>query len=299
MLGERYLVIRDSLKGKGDQRALGEVIIAYENARDQYEKDLLIRDRKRAIAGGIAVILILSVFFYLRNRYKQKALKVLQGKNQEIEARNHQIELLFRELNHRVKNNLMVISSLLKLQARQLTDEGARSAIQESRNRVEAMGLIHQKLYQNAQISHIRLSDYLRKLVPNLLASYGFSTQSVDLEMEIADMEITIDTAVPLGLVVNELVSNAFKYAYKNVDAPWLKVSLQPQGEQLELLVQDNGPGLPEEFNNRREGSFGLKLVHSLTRQMRGKLTISNRPGACFQLLVQDTPKNANKPSDG
>lgn len=298
-LSDRYLIVRDSLKGKGDQRALGDIIIGYEKARDQFEKDQLIRDRQWTLAGGILVILLVSGFFMARFRYKQKAIGLLREKNKEIKARNHQIELLFRELNHRVKNNLMVISSLLKLQANQLTDETAKEAIREGRNRVEAMSLIHQKLYQNAQISHISLSEYIRKLIPNLLASYGHSTHSVNLELEVADEKITVDTAVPLGLVVNELVSNAFKYAFVSVPTPWLKVSLQAEGEQFVLKVHDNGPGLPEGFDYRNSGSFGLKLVNSLTRQMRGELKVTNEQGACFQLTVTDTPNPQKKQANG
>ena len=203
-----------------------------------------------------------------------------------IEARDKEKELLLRELHHRVKNNLQIVSSLLRLQSKQLKDENAIFAIQDSRNRVEAMSLIHQKLYQKDVLTDISIREFINNLITNISASYGAGPEKMHLDRDIEDIIVHVELAIPLGLILNELICNAYKHAFTSIANPRLVLLLKEEGQGILVKVKDNGIGMPENFDIKTSKSFGMDLVASLVKQLHGTLKLSNFEGANFEIFI-------------
>jgi two-component sensor histidine kinase len=192
-------------------------------------------------------------------------------------------EVLLKEIHHRVKNNLQVISSLLKLQSGYIKDEEALSLFTDSYNRVRSMALIHEKLYQSEDLARVNAAEYINNLITNLFRSYNVSSQKIRLAVEVESIWLDVDTAIPCGLIINELVSNALKYAFKSQEDGELFIhfSLNQQND-INLLVRDNGVGLPPDFDIEETESLGLQLVYNLTGQLNGKIQIDSSKGTSF-----------------
>lgn len=234
------------------------------------------------------------------NGQLQASHQVVSTKNRRIQEQADRLALLLRELNHRVKNNLAIVSSLLNLQSGSLADARAARAVREGRQRVEAMGLLHQHLYQTTDVAQVDLRPYLTTLLENLLATYGFDEDCFDLELTLDLTTLDVERAVPLSLILNELVTNALKHAYADVPRPWLRIMLCGQGgraAELLLEVEDNGPGMAPGQWQAAEGSFGQQLILALSAQLGGQVTTANRPGAFFQLRVVSPAPAAPAPA--
>jgi PAS domain S-box-containing protein len=190
-------------------------------------------------------------------------------------------EVLLREIHHRVKNNMQVTSSLLKLQARQIEDEGLLKILKESENRIRAMALIHEKLYRSENLASIRFKDYVQDLVRNQFASYSVSQKKVTVDLEIEDIYLEIDFATPCGMIITELVSNALKYAFPGDRKGHIMVSLRLlDNDRYELMVKDDGAGLPKDIDPKDTTSFGLYLLRLLAeKQLKGKMEIFRSNG--------------------
>lgn len=192
-------------------------------------------------------------------------------------------EELLKEVHHRVKNNLQVIISLLNMQMFQIEEERVLALFQEARNRVLAISSIHELLYRADSFANIKLTDYARQLVPGLVRFYGLEEGvRVDIVGDGATLEL--ERAVPYGMLLNELVSNACKHAFPSSQTGTLTISVQPDGRDIVLTVSDTGPGLPVGFDYRKASSLGLKLVHGLVRQVHGTLEISSPPGTTVKV---------------
>ena len=196
-------------------------------------------------------------------------------------------ETLLKEIHHRVKNNLQIISSLLALQADNVLEERARGLLLESVARVRSMALIHQKLYLANDLAHIDFDDYARTLVRELTGSLAPDTHVV---VDTEPVHLTVDLAVPLGLVLNELVTNALKHGRAADGRLDLAVDLGRAGSGFVLSVSDRGRGLPEALAIERSTSLGFKLVHSLVKQVRATLAVEREGGTCIRLTMTDTP---------
>ncbi|MGF6272400.1 PAS domain S-box-containing protein [Massilia sp. UYP11] len=200
---------------------------------------------------------------------------------------------LLKELYHRVKNNLQLIISLFNLQARTLKGGRAKRALVEAANRVRAMALVHERLYQARTLGTICLAAYVRVLCDELASAYGAGRRGISLELEVAPVEVGLDLAVPLGLLLNELVSNSLKHAFPAGRRGTIRVTLAPEpgegaaaGEQrLQLTVHDDGIGLPPETDRTSPRTLGLRLVAALSEQLHAKLVFENRNGACVRLI--------------
>jgi len=198
-------------------------------------------------------------------------------------------ETLLREIHHRVKNNLQVISGLLNLQSHYINDEEVRGIYKESQNRIKTMALIHEELYQRKDLARINLADYIQGLAENLMTSYSVSGNRIRLTMDLADADIALDTAIPCGLIINELVSNALKHAFPEGRTGDVKVSLRCRGEDsYELTVSDNGVGLPDGFDYTRTSSMGMQLVVVLAQQLNAKLEYRGESGTDFSLTFRE-----------
>jgi PAS domain S-box-containing protein len=198
-------------------------------------------------------------------------------------------ETLLKEIHHRVKNNLQVISSMLHLQSARAVDKEILIALKESQNRVDTMALIHEKLYQSKDLTVIPMAGYIGDLITNLYISFGISDDAIKAVIHVADVNFNISTAIPCGLIINELVTNCLKHAFPESRKGEIVVSLQPLSEgTYELIVSDNGVGFPENIDFRDTESLGLKLVVSLIDQLDGTMELNRTGGSTFTIRFSE-----------
>jgi PAS domain S-box-containing protein len=199
-------------------------------------------------------------------------------------------EVLLREVHHRVKNNLSVVDSLLSMQARYISDTEALKAISDSQRRIHTMSLIHEQLYQSQDVDKVDFCEYLQRLVVNLYSSTSFNASQVELKLDLKPTLLNIDTAISMGLIVNELLTNAFKYAFPNSMTGVIEVSLYESTESrnLHLVIRDNGIGIPKNVDFNGTTSLGLRLVRILAQQLRANLDLSCSIGTSFHFTFQE-----------
>ena len=191
---------------------------------------------------------------------------------------------MLKEIHHRVKNNLQIISSLLKLQSRSITDKQTLSIFSESQSRIRTMALIHESLYQSNDLSRVNFAEYITKLVTNLFRSYEINSSNIKPVVNIDDnVYLEIDIAVPCGLIINELISNSLKYAFPWGEKGKIKIALHSSNERdLTLIVSDNGVGIPKDLDLHQTKTLGLQLVINLVEQLEGDLKINSDNGTEF-----------------
>jgi PAS domain S-box-containing protein len=198
-------------------------------------------------------------------------------------------ETLLKEIHHRVKNNMQLISSLLQLQSRVIKDPDAISVFRDGQNRIRSMALIHEKLYRSSSLARVDFAGYIHSLVAILLRTYNTPSQRVSVDVKIEDISLNLDTAVPLGLLLNELISNCLKHAFPDRRPGQVIVSVQKHpGDELELIVTDNGIGMPADFEPGKSSSLGMRLIHILADQLQGSVEISIQEGTTFRLKFKE-----------
>ncbi len=203
----------------------------------------------------------------------------------QIKASLQEKEVLLKEIHHRVKNNLQIISSLLNLQAGSISDQQTIDKLQECRNRVTLMALIHEQLYQSENLGRIDFAHYIQHLATNLFVSYDISSDAIELLLNVAPVELSIDAAIPCGLMINELVTNALKYAFPPGKSGEIRIELHANTDNhLTLIISDNGIGLPQELDFQNTESLGLQLVITLTNQLKGTLELNIDMGTEFKI---------------
>ncbi|UTB32319.1 MAG: PAS domain S-box protein [Methanobacterium sp. ERen5] len=205
----------------------------------------------------------------------------------QIKSSLKEKNILLKEIHHRVKNNMQIISSLLSLQTKYVNDEEALDILKESQNRVRSMAIIHEKLYQSKDLSQINFADYIQSLVSNLFYSYNANNTHIKPVYDIEDLSLNIDTAVPCGLIISELVSNSLKYAFPTKKIGEILVSLKYMEGKYQLIVSDNGVGMPK-VNVNKLDSLGLLLVFNLTEQLEGNITIKRDHGTEFIITFEE-----------
>jgi len=209
---------------------------------------------------------------------------------EQIEGSLREKEVLLREIHHRVKNNLQIISSLLNLQAGSTDDKKANEILEESKNRVKSMALIHEKLYQTKNFSSLDIHEFIEELIKNLFSSYGIVTSNVKTDLSIDKINLNSDQAVYLGLLVNELVSNSLKHAFKSTlhddtvaGQKRIFIGIQKKSDNgYSIKIGDNGCGFPENIDFKNTESLGLQLVMSLVKQLDGEISLNNNMGTEF-----------------
>lgn len=205
--------------------------------------------------------------------------------HESLEEKN----ILLQEIHHRVKNNLQIVASLLRLQTKVISSPEVLEPLKESQNRVEAMALIHQKLYQSKNLIRINFADYIKSLAAELYRCYVMDSAQIQMQIEAAEIELSLDVANPCGLILNELISNAFKHAFPGARSGTVQVRFYVKDtDQYVLQVQDNGVGLPQHLSLPKANSLGLRLIASLTRQLRGELITESGEGSSFMLVFRD-----------
>ena len=195
---------------------------------------------------------------------------------------------MLKEIHHRVKNNLQIISSLLNLQANQVSDSRTLQALSDSQSRVRSMALIHERLYQSQSLANIDFGEYVKSLATDLFRSYRYNTTGVQLEIQADEVTLDLDQAVSCGLILNELMTNALKYAFPDGRDGTIRVELCAKpGRFLSLRVADNGIGVPTDFDTINANSLGLQLVNNLVRQLNGTLDMEHANGTAFQISFE------------
>jgi two-component sensor histidine kinase len=237
------------------------------------------RDKQLVLFIAISVLLVvllgLSIFAYRKIRKNKKELQV---KNEIINEALIEKEALLKEIHHRVKNNLQVISSLLNLQSRYVKDAGALDALKESKERINAISLLHKEIYQNEVLKLINAKEYFVNLITNLQNTFD-PKKNVLLETQVEDVYLDIDTLIPLGLIVNELYTNCYKYGVSNQD-PCITFILTQNEKQISLIVKDNGNGFQETLDMETTNSLGFKLVSLFTKKLLGTVVYTNNNGS-------------------
>ncbi len=227
--------------------------------------------------GSISYILIIARNITLEKRISEEIKDSLREK-----------EVLLQEIHHRVKNNMQIISSLMSLQTKYVYDEVSLDVLKESQNRVKSMALVHEKLYRSEDLTHINIYNYINNLVLDLFFSYGVLRDQIIPIIDIEEIKLNIETAVPCGLIINELVSNVLKHAFPNGNSGKMWLSLHLKDNQIELIVADNGLGLPADFNLDSSNSLGMQLVNSLVNQLDGSIEIERTKGTEFKIKFKE-----------
>ena len=194
-------------------------------------------------------------------------------------------EVLLREIHHRVKNNMQIVSSLLNLQSRYLNDEKTVNVLKESRNRVRSMAMVHEELYRSHDLSKIDFADYIQRLLSGLFSSYGVDHNLIMPEINVEDVLLNIDIAVPCGLIINELVSNSLKHAFVQGQKGKISIKFHPDGEKYVLIVADDGIGFSENIDFENTKTLGLQLVNTLVKQLAGSINVYRDTGTLFKIV--------------
>jgi len=212
----------------------------------------------------------------------------VQARTSDLSRALGEKEVLLKEVHHRVKNNMQVIRSLLNLQAKSILDPGIRTLFEESRDRVNSMALIHERLYQTEDLAHIDAGSYLETLVQSIAGTYGRTDVSTAVNAD--RVVLDVNTAIPCGLIVNELVSNSFKHGFPPGKKGEIQLEIRKEGQgSVSLTVTDNGVGLPKDLNPQATATLGLQLVSMLTKQIRGTLHTTSGEGAHFKISFPAT----------
>ncbi|MEP4532243.1 MAG: histidine kinase dimerization/phosphoacceptor domain -containing protein [Cyclobacteriaceae bacterium] len=250
-------------------------------AENQVQKGKIIQKNTLLISSAMVLVILFVFAAYWYRQVQEK-----HRKNALLTEQNEKIETLMRELHHRVKNNLQVISSLLGLQSSRLDDPTAKKAVLEGKSRVRAMSLIHQRLYQKEGITEMNFQSYVSDLVADLKESY-MPEGDVNIDLSVPDLSLDIEKILPLGLILNELISNSFKYAFEDIQQPLIKVEMLKEGDNFALNISDNGKGIQTDIKLDQAKSFGLKLVNLLVKQLNGSLTMENSHGLSYKISFQ------------
>jgi two-component sensor histidine kinase/CBS domain-containing protein len=247
----------------------------------QFEVDLL-----KQLATHMAIAIQQSELY----QQAQTELAERKRAEEQLKVILEEKDSLLKEIHHRVKNNLQIISSLLRLQSDYIKDEKVLTLFRESQNRIRSMALIHEKLYQSTDILKIDFSKYILDLAANLLSSYTVATQVVELQVETEDVWLSIDTAIPCGLIINELISNSLKHAFlKDTQNNEISINILSLNDNwFRLTVRDNGIGFPNDIDFRNTESLGLQLVCTFTEQLEGEIELDTSQGTAFVITFKE-----------
>lgn len=287
---ERSFYQKDSLLNESLNETIADLTMKYESEQKEREiSELQVQNQEVELAqqrsnnqrnallflAGILVVSAVLLFLLLRVKSRSNTI---------ISQSLFEKETLLREIHHRVKNNLQVISSLLSLQSRYMEDERAQAAVNEGQNRVKSMALIHQKLYQNNNLSGVEALDYIKNLTSALEASYGVNAEQVEINYEVEQLNIDVDTIIPMGLILNELISNTFKHAFPDNRRGELHIGLKEANNSLELVVKDNGVGADP--NAEDSDSFGMRMIRSLAMKLEAEVNFDFSKGTQASLAI-------------
>jgi two-component sensor histidine kinase len=244
------------------------------------------------ITAFVVSLTLISVKNYQKITLKQQ--EEISYKNDELQQKNSELEsaviektealdkniLLMREMNHRVKNNLATIQSLLRIQSQETMDETSRLVLIESESRLKSITHLHQMLSKNLDLSKVNVANYIRNLVNDITKTFDIDNSKIKIEMEIQEIDLDMNILIPFALILNELLTNAFKYAFEETGEGFLQIKFSNLGDkQVELSVEDNGKGLPSDFDPQQMDSLGTTIIRLLVQQIKGELNYKSSPG--------------------
>jgi two-component sensor histidine kinase len=311
---QRYKVLRDSIFSEKQGKQVARLQVQYDTQKREQSISLLKKQtqaqqaslrqrefqRNAVVVGALLLALVLGLV-YNRYRLKQRSNGLLEAKQAEINQKNQSLQHLLiekdwmlKEIHHRVKNNLEVISSLLDTQSNYLRDPAAVTALREGQNRVHAMALIHQKLYQSDNLSLVNMAAYIREITEHLLESFDCQ-DIVQMQLAVAPIKLEVTLATPLGLILNEALTNALKYAFPHQQSGTVMVELTEVGKGLlQLTIADDGIGFPLGLNLEDNKTMGLTIIRGLSSQLDGTLRISQTPGVRVNIQFAAVPSPVN-----
>jgi two-component sensor histidine kinase len=228
---------------------------------------------------GIGTLLMLGGIISFQYRKQRRNNAIIRRQAEELNVLN-------KEIHHRVKNNLQVISSMLDLQSQTLNDQRATEIIKEAIERVQSMAFIHQNLYQGDAVNSVNMNEYIRILADHLFHSYNIKPEKINLHTHIENFRLHTDSAIPLGMILNELISNSLKYAFKHKDHGDIWVTITKNGNELFLQVKDNGVGLPADFDPENTSSFGFEIISAFAQKLKARMNIDGSDGTDVQLII-------------
>jgi two-component sensor histidine kinase len=280
-----YHELSDSLVNLDKNSQIAEMQTRYETVKKENEIQRLDGENKGKsrqiwlLVGGLTTAILIAAFTIWMYRRVTRQKRV-------ISRQSKQLETMMKELHHRVKNNLQIVSSLLSLQSYRLTDEEALAAIGQSQQRVQAMGLIHQRLYKTEEAAFVNIKEYLTDLTESLLSSYGYDRDRFELQISAERELVDVDKVLLLGLIANEIITNALKYAYPGIDRPALDINCGGDEEAIVLSIRDNGRGLDIDRWKEEGDSFGRELVATLCGQLRASQELKVDKGTQFTFII-------------
>ncbi|MEH2051603.1 PAS domain S-box protein [Nostoc sp.] len=250
-------------------------IIQEVNQKSSWSREIEYVTRKGNLFWGNLATKQITIAGKMINLVRLSDISERKKAVEQIQRSLEEKETLLKEIHHRVKNNLQIISSLLRMQSRRSDDETTLSMFKESQDRVQSMALIHEQLYQSADVYEINFDNYIKSLIDSLFRSYGVSQKNIVLNIETNGIKLPLDTAIPCGLIINELVSNCLKYAFSEQEKGNITICLEQCSEkQLNLVVKDNGIGISETLDWENSNSLGLRIVKNLVRQLKGNIIL-------------------------
>lgn len=292
---QAHLQWRDS---SSRQERLAAVLEAQERfgAREMelelaHNRSLLAQQRSRFLGVLISAVLavLAGLALFIAYRHRQRALTTLAIRNDELDRAVQEKELLLRELHHRVKNNLQTVAGLLRMQMRGITDRPARDAIRDSQDRVRSMALIHQDLYQVDDPRGIDMKGYVEKLANGLLKSHGYAPDGITLRIDVKPLQLDVDTAIPIGLILNELIVNALKYAFPSDRGGTLDIKLHQQVDGLHLEVADDGVGISlQALTESGSTGFGLGMLRTFAEKLQADHEVLDEGGTTVRMRIRN-----------
>jgi len=294
---QRHDQLADSILNVNTSNEFARLNVTFETERKEKEIELLsVRNelslnRLKSSKKTNTILVFALGLFGIMGAMLWKLYKGSTKKNEIISVALNEREILLKEIHHRVKNNLQFISSLLGLQTEHIEDEAALGALQEGQDRVQSMALIHQNLYQDKNLTGVNIKDYFLKMIHGLFDSYNIRDDQIELNLSVDDLNLDVDTVIPIGLIVNELITNSLKYAFTNMDKGIITISLHEEGEILRLKVVDNGIGFGDDELPTLGSSFGYRLIEAFASQLRAELSVDGSSGTVVTLDIQKYAK--------
>lgn len=295
-----YERIKDSIFSQESNQKILELQAQFENKIKEKEIQTLTTEKRLSeleltkkknsnywLTGILSLLLVVSLLILNQYRINRINTAELKKKNQIIETSLAEKETLLREIHHRVKNNLQFIWSLFNLQTRYIKDPLALETLTEGKNRIKTMALIHQKLYQKDNISELNMADYIPGLAANILETYHIHPEQIQLTIQAEKIALDIDTAIPLGLIMNEIITNSLKHFGPSDKRKAISIEFkQLENTDLFLNIKDNGKGLPIDFDPEKGESFGFKLILSLVKQLKGDIKWQTSEGTELEIRL-------------
>jgi two-component sensor histidine kinase len=209
--------------------------------------------------------------------------------DEKIKSSLKEKEMLLQEIHHRVKNNLQVISSLLRLQSRYINDQKSIDIFKETQNRVRSIAILHEKLYQSEDLAKIRFDEYVKVLTEDLLYFYELDKSNIKMNIDVEEISLNIETAIPCGLIIDEMVANSLKYAFPDERNGEIKIELHSDdNNKYSMCISDNGVGISEDIDPEKTDTFGMQLIKYLTKQLKANIELDKSNGTTYNLTFNE-----------